>query len=65
MPIQIGERTFYTVEDVSEITGWHPQTVRDLLGDGRLKGKKQGKRWYVSERNLQLYFDEEPQENEA
>jgi excisionase family DNA binding protein len=63
MPIQIGEKTFYTVEDICEKTGMHKRTVQRLLKAGALIGKKQGKRWYVSEQNLQAYFDADSQSN--
>jgi len=62
MPIEIGDKRYYTVEDIQERTGMHPRTIRQLLKDGRLRGKKQGKRWFVPEVNLQAYFEEEPQE---
>lgn len=64
MPITIGDKSFYLVEEIHDKTGIHPRTIRELLKAGKLKGKKQGKRWYVSERSLQAYFEEEPQENE-
>jgi hypothetical protein len=41
-----------------------PQTIGELLKTSRLRGKKQGKRWYIPEGNLQAYFEEEPLENE-
>ena len=64
MPIQIGDKSYYTVEDIHDKTGIHIRTIRIMLKAGRLKGKKQGKRWYVPEKNLQAFFDEEPQEAE-
>jgi excisionase family DNA binding protein len=64
MPIEIGKKVFYTVEDIHEKTGIHPRTICEFLKSGRLRGKKQGKRWYVSEENLQAYFEEEPRVNE-
>jgi excisionase family DNA binding protein len=60
MPIQIGDKSYYTVEDIRDKTGLHPRTIRELLKGGRLRGKKQGKRWYVPEKNLQAFFEEEP-----
>lgn len=59
-PMQIGDRTYYTVEAIGAKTGMHPRTIQRLLKAGILRGKKQGKRWYVSERNLQAYFDADP-----
>lgn len=62
--IQIGDKSYYTVEDICGKTGMHPKTVREVLKSGKLRGRKQGKRWYVSETNLQAFFEEEPQVNE-
>jgi hypothetical protein len=39
-------------------------TIREHLKVGRLRGKKQSKRWYVPEQNFQDFFDEEPQGDE-
>jgi hypothetical protein len=64
MPIEIGDKSYYLVEEIHDKTGMHPRTIHKLLKAGKLRGKKQGKRWYVSEKNLQAYFEEEPQENE-
>lgn len=64
MPIQIGEKNYYLVEDISDKTGIHPRTIRELLKAGKLRGRKQGRRWYVSEQNLQAYFEEETQGHE-
>lgn len=64
MTITIAGRIYFLVEDIAKETGMHVRTVRELLKSGKLKGKKQGKRWYVSERNLQAFFDSEPQSDE-
>jgi excisionase family DNA binding protein len=63
MPIEIGDKSYYTVEDIHEKTGIHIRTIRIMLKEGRLRGKKQGKRWYVPEKNLQDFFDGETQGN--
>lgn len=59
MPIQIGDKSYYTVEEICEKTKIHKRTVTRLLKAGKLKGTKQGKRWYVPEKNLQAYFEGE------
>ena len=64
MPIEIGDKTYYTVEDIHDKTGIHTRTIRIMLKAGRLKGRKQGKRWYIPEKNLQAFFDEETPGNE-
>lgn len=64
MPFQIGDKSYYTVEDIQGMTGIHVKTIQRMLKAGRLKGRKQGKRWFILEKNLQAFFDEEPQEDE-
>jgi hypothetical protein len=34
MPIQIGDKSYYTVEDIHHQTGIHPRTIRILYFDG-------------------------------
>jgi hypothetical protein len=35
--------------------------IRDMIKTGRIKGHKQGRRYYVSEGNLQAFFEGVPQ----
>ena len=37
------------INDVAEALGKHPQTVRILMRNGDLPGKKIGRHWYVLE----------------
>jgi excisionase family DNA binding protein len=37
-------RPFYTVPEVAELLGMHPETIRRALREGRLKGIKLGGR---------------------
>lgn len=50
--IKIGNRTFYTPEEVGEIMGLHPVTVRNMFRSGQLPGHKFGGKWYISEDKL-------------
>ena len=34
MAIEIGDKRYYTVEDIHEKTGIHPRTIRELLKTG-------------------------------
>lgn len=64
MTIEVAGRIYFTVEDIQEKTGMNIRYIRDMIKNGRLKGHKQGRRWYVSERNLQTFFEGEPQAKE-
>lgn len=59
MSIQVGDMKLYEVEELAEILGVGLPTIRKYLREGRLKGTKPAKRWYVSEDNLKDYFQPE------
>lgn len=66
MPKQIGDLKLFEVEDLAETLGLHDRTIRKLLREGRLRGRKLGKRWYVTEESLKTYFrDTDAQYQEA
>ena len=49
MPVKIGNLTAYSVDDIAEMFGLKPPTIRAWFTSGHLKGRKIGKRWYVLE----------------
>lgn len=53
-----GQR-WLTVAQVAERTGYHPQTVREALRRGQLRGSRRGHagNWRVAEEDLQRWFD--------
>ena len=59
MSIQLGDMKLYDVEEVAEILSVGEPTIRRYLRQGKLKGKKLAKRWYVSEEALKDYFQPE------
>jgi excisionase family DNA binding protein len=59
MSIQVGEMKLYAVEELAEMLDVGLPTIRRYLREGKLKGKKLAKRWYVSEENLKDYFQPE------
>jgi len=64
MSIQVGDMKLYDVEELAEILGVGLPTIRKYLREGRLKGTKPAKRWYVSEEALKEYFRPEPEVQE-
>lgn len=46
-----------TVKDVAEIAKVSPRTVRVHLASKRLRGKKQGRDWVISERDVVRWLD--------
>jgi excisionase family DNA binding protein len=63
MPKKIGSLTLYSVDDLHEMLGVSKMTIRAYLREGRLKGRKLGVQWYVTEEAIRSYFDvDEPEQ---
>ena len=60
----IGDMTLYDVEELEELLDVQAKTIRKYLREGKLKGRKMARKWYVTEDNLREYF-EKPEEPEA
>lgn len=58
MPKQVGNLTLYSVDDLHERLGLSKMTIRAYLREGRIRGRKLGVQWYVTEEALREYFDE-------
>jgi len=57
MPVQLGNLTLFSVDELSKKFSLNPITVRRLFRAGKLQGRKIGKRWYLTEEALREYFD--------
>jgi len=62
MSIQVGDMKLYDVEELAEMLNVGTPTIRRYLREGKLRGKKMAKRWYVSEDSIKEYFLPEPSE---
>lgn len=69
MPKKIGDIVLYSIDDLHEHLGISKLTLRAYLREGKIKGRKLGVGWYVTEDALRNYFnggDEgDPQEAKA
>lgn len=65
MPKKIGSLTLYSVDDLHEQLGLSKMTIRTYLREGRIRGRKLGVSWYVTEEALREYFGESAQSNDA
>ena len=63
MPKKIGDLTLYSVDDLHELLDISKMTLRAYLREGRIRGRKLGVSWYVTEEAIREYFDE-PQQPE-
>jgi excisionase family DNA binding protein len=60
-----GSIKIYDVEELSEMLNIQERTVRNLFKDGVLKGKKLGRKWYITAEALKEYFEQEESPEEA
>jgi excisionase family DNA binding protein len=58
MSIQTGELKLYDVEDLAKLLDIQERTVRKLFKDGKLKGRKLARKWYITEEALRDYFSQ-------
>lgn len=42
------ENEFYTVEQIAEMLGLHPKTIRRFIREGKIMARKIGKQWRIS-----------------
>ena len=64
MPVEIGDIKIYSIRELSEALDVTPLTLRNYINQGKLKGRKVGGRWYVSEDSLREFFNGKPSDQE-
>lgn len=57
MVIRIGDMTAYDVEDLAKLLQLTPITIRQYIREGRLPGRKFGKKWYVLEEDVRAAIE--------
>lgn len=58
MPKQVGDLVLYSVDDLHEKLGLSKMTIRAYLREGKIRARKLGVQWYVTEEALREYFGE-------
>lgn len=53
---QIGDIKFYDVQEIAKIFDMTPQSIRRFFKEGRIKARKFGTRWYVTEEAMREYL---------
>ena len=54
--IEIGDIKAYDVQEIAKIFDMTPQSIRKFIREGRIKGRKVGTRWYVTEEAIRDYL---------
>ena len=57
MPIRIGELALYDLEELSEKLQVNVRSLRRWIREGKIKAKKVGVKYYVTEQSLNEYFE--------
>jgi len=47
---------FITLKEAGQISGYHPDYIGALIRSNKVKGKKVGKNWFVSKKEVQEHF---------
>lgn len=63
MPKQVGNLTLYSVDDLHRQLGLSKMTIRTYLREGKIRARKLGVQWYVTEQALREYFNEPANES--
>lgn len=65
--IEIGDIKAYDVQEIAKFFDMTPQSIRKFIREGRIKGRKVGTRWYVTEEAIREYllgYDNEPKKED-
>lgn len=64
MPVIIGDIKLFSLDDLSETLGVTTVTLRSYIAKEKIKARKMGGKWFVSEDSLREYFNsfEKPDE---
>ena len=57
MPIQIGQLRLYDLEELSEKLHINIRSLRKWIREGKIKAKKVGVKYYITEQSLNEYFE--------
>ena len=53
---KIGDMELYTVPELAELLDFQETTIRKMLRKDIIKGKKLGKKWFITDKAIQNYF---------
>lgn len=65
MPKAVAGETLYTIPELQELLGLSDRSLRAYFREGRLKGRKIGKSWHITEEHLRAFLrstEQEPDE---
>jgi len=57
MPIKLGRKKYFLIDDLVEILPINALTIRTYLREGKIKGQKLGKLWTVEKADLEKFLE--------
>lgn len=57
MPIKFDDKKLYSIRDLEKILPITPLTIRKYIREGKIKGRKIGKNWYVIKEDLEAFLE--------
>lgn len=63
MPVEIGDIKLFSLDDLSKTLGVTTVTLRSYISKGKLKARKMGGKFFVSEDSIREYFNTIDNEN--
>jgi len=58
MPVEFGDLKIYTVEEIAKKLKVSTHTIYEYIRDGKLLAKRFGKKYQITQDNLEKYFEE-------
>jgi len=57
VPIKFDNSKLYSIRDLEKILPITPLTIRKYIREGKIKGRKIGKNWYVIKEDLEAFLE--------
>jgi len=58
MPVKITNKTFYSVQELSNKLNVTTVTIRNYIKQGKLKGQKTMGKWFISDEGITEFYEE-------
>lgn len=58
MPVMIENANYYTIKEIADKFGCSTRTIKRYIDAGKIEGKKLGRSWYFTEKNIENYFSD-------
>lgn len=56
MAVMIENANYYTIKEIADKFGCSTRTIKRYIDAGKIEGKKLGRSWYFTEKNIEDYF---------